>query len=564
MSAKLPESTVPSSMGRQPLFWGLLLLTTALYLPKLTTLTIRGEESRRAVIAREMLESGDWIVPRTQGVVRLSRPPFQNWLIAGTAMVTGGMSTWAVRLPGLAATLVTVTILYWYASRRLSPTGAFLTAVAYASMLQVIEQGRTGETEPILAAVVAGSLLVWHGGLLSGWRPEAYWAAGAAFAALATLTKGLQGPLYFFAATWGYLLLTGRYRLLFTRSHLVGGLVFLTIVGLWQIPFMLKMSVEDGWMIYVSNVAKRFHDDRWSTFVTHFLTYPPSIVVGCLAPWSILYFAYLHPDVRAHLGPRRELLGFCLIATLICLPSVWLPPEARPRYFMPLFPCCAVLVGVAAETLLHLGGPVALRLWRLVTRGTTLVLSLAAAGIVGWSLTATSGVVLPWGPMLGYAMLVVSLTWLTWRDTRVLNEAVAIRSASCVALVLGATYLAPIMTYQELRSIDHPTEIAALRSQLPEGTRLVSFDHAHHLFLHYFGETVELLPWPSPDVGPPRDFEYFCVHVGGTETPELPFAWEPVASLSVDRNWHAVPERRMLVGRVVTERTALRDTSASR
>ena len=44
---------------------------------------------------------------------------------------------------------------------------------------------------------------------------------------------------------------------------------------------------------------------------------------------------------------------------------MWLPPEARPRYFMPLFPCFAVLVGIAAEVLLEPGrvAPVYSSLW---------------------------------------------------------------------------------------------------------------------------------------------------------------------------------------------------------
>ena len=37
-----------------------------------------GEETRRGQVAVEMIESGDWIVPREQGDLFLSRPPLQN------------------------------------------------------------------------------------------------------------------------------------------------------------------------------------------------------------------------------------------------------------------------------------------------------------------------------------------------------------------------------------------------------------------------------------------------------------------------------------------------------
>ena len=89
-------------------------------------------------------------------------------------------------------------------------------------------------------------------------------------------------------------------------------------------------------------------------------------------------------------------------------------------------------------------------------------------------------------------------------------------------------------------------------------SRLVSFDHVHHVFLPYFGDTVPLLPWPETTADLPSDVDYFCVHVGGQEEPQLPFAWEPVASLSVDRNRHKVPEERIVVGRIIhdTEQVA--------
>jgi hypothetical protein len=57
----------------------LLLLVVVGYFLRAGELPIRGEEPTRAQIAREMVEGRDWLVPRQQGDLFLSRPPPQNW-----------------------------------------------------------------------------------------------------------------------------------------------------------------------------------------------------------------------------------------------------------------------------------------------------------------------------------------------------------------------------------------------------------------------------------------------------------------------------------------------------
>lgn len=558
-AAPVPASTLASSTAlayrtawyREASLWLLVAVTIGIYLPRLTTLTIRGEESRRAVIAREMVDTGDWLVPRTQGVPRLSRPPLQNWMIAGIATVSGGMSSWAIRLPGVGSTLLTVILIYWYARGRLQPFGALVSGLAYVSMLQVLEQGRTGETEPVFTAMVAASQLIWHGGRDRGWKPAVYWSLAGACGGLAMLTKGLQAPIYFFAPAWCYLLLTGHWRCLLSWGHAAGCLAFAAVVGAWQVPFALTMGLENSKLIYLWNVTARFHDRRTSTFLLHLLTYPPSILFGCLAPWSILLFGFTRQPIRQQIGPRRDMLTFLLVAITICFPSVWWPPEARPRYFMPLFPAFAVLIGLAAELLLEVRDRSAARLWTLFVRGCVIAMGLAALGVTGWSLFGTGPRTPPLASSLIYSLLVLTLGGLTWQVGVDLTSRSMTRGALAITVFLGLSYVGPMITSLALRSENLPARIAVLRTRLPDPPRLVSFDHVHHVFVHYFGEPVRLLPVPESLADVPDDVEYFCLEAPGLSQPELPFAWELVDALPVDRNRREVPELRVIVGRIV-------------
>ncbi|HBY59463.1 MAG TPA: glycosyl transferase, partial [Solibacterales bacterium] len=60
----------------------------------------------QASIARTMLESGDFVTARLNGIVYLEKPPLKYWLIAASFALFGPHD-WAARLPvALAAVLL--------------------------------------------------------------------------------------------------------------------------------------------------------------------------------------------------------------------------------------------------------------------------------------------------------------------------------------------------------------------------------------------------------------------------------------------------------------------------
>ncbi len=540
-----------TSLWRERELWIVLLLAVALYAPRLTTLTVRGEESRRAIIAREMIDRGDWIVPRTQGEVRLSRPPLQNWWIAAFAVTFGEMNALAIRLPGLISTVLTVGLIYWYSRRRLDRTASLVAAVAYASVLQVLEQGRTGETEPIFTFLVAASLLLWHGCWLES-RHRTAWLLGGAFGGLAMLAKGLQAPLYFFGSIWCYLILTRQWRALLQPAHALGISAFAGVVGLWQAAFVAEMGLADGWMIYFWNVQNRFHDPRIITIVEHLATFPIIVIVACLAPWSWMLLGYLDRGVRQSLGNKRDVVAFATISILVCFPSVWIPPAARPRYFMPLFPCFAVLIGIVMESLLQRFDQQRMPLWTHFVRGCTILMISAAAIVPVLSIALSHTDFLP--PLMeatAFALIAAITAVLLWTWGDVISTTNVRRVSLTVAAFLGVCYVGPVMTSQQQRTGNLPEATAALRDRLPSDAHLQSFGHIHHVFLYYFGRPVELLPVPKSETDLTADVDYFLINGEGHERPELPFAWEEVAVVSIDRNKRPVPKETVVIGRRV-------------
>src|SRR5947209_17842055 len=90
-------------------FWGCFafiaaLAATILFL-NLSYPLIEPDEGRYAEIGREMLTSGDWVVPTLNGRPYLDKPPLFYWLLAGSFELFGVSARAARLVPALAALL---------------------------------------------------------------------------------------------------------------------------------------------------------------------------------------------------------------------------------------------------------------------------------------------------------------------------------------------------------------------------------------------------------------------------------------------------------------------------
>ncbi len=305
----------------------LMILGALIYLPRLAELPFRGEEPRRVICAFEMLQSGNFVVPTIQNEVFLSRPPFQNWVIAGLGAIRGSFDHLTGRLPSVFFLLMTALLIYGYARVRLSHAASFFAALCFITFPQVIQLGITAETELMFTFFLSGSFLLWHKGELDDWSPWFKWSIAYFFLALATLTKGInQAPLYFAAIIGCYLLFHRKLKSFVTLSHLVGLSLFLFIVGFWQWQFIQDVGSKVGWMMHAGDVGLRFKDMGVSKYLEHALVFPIELV-AVLLPWSIFFVVYFSRKFWMNLSSQiRPIALFSISAIAITILTVWYPP----------------------------------------------------------------------------------------------------------------------------------------------------------------------------------------------------------------------------------------------
>jgi 4-amino-4-deoxy-L-arabinose transferase-like glycosyltransferase len=79
--------------------WGLPALTLFTFFFLLGSRSLNEpDEGRYSEIAREMIETGDWLVPHFWYLPHLDKPPMTYWLVAGSVKLFG-QNEWAARLP---------------------------------------------------------------------------------------------------------------------------------------------------------------------------------------------------------------------------------------------------------------------------------------------------------------------------------------------------------------------------------------------------------------------------------------------------------------------------------
>lgn len=527
----------------------LMVFVLGAYFTRMSDLTIRGEESRRGLIAREMLTTGDWIVPRCQGVTLYSRPPLQNWLIAGLAVCRGTIDAVAIRLPSDVALLLTAVMIYGYGRRFLSKLGALTAGLAYASMGQVLELGRMGETDALFTLFISGSLLTWHWSFQKYGSTVATWCLGYLFVGLGMLTKGPQAPVYFAGVIGAYLLWTRQWRAALSGAHVAGIALFFLIFGAWQIPFVRMLGPEGAGRMYVNDVGHRFMDATVFSVGEHLVNFPFE-VFACMLPWSGLLLAWFIPRFRQLICEARPNFIFLTLCLAVTFPTVWLPPGARPRYFMPLYPCAALMAGLVADRLcLASRVPSLVVFWKVFVCACSLAMGAAGLGMLVVSL-GDFGIWLaqPATHACVYAVLCVGLAVVAWRSLS--TDSLRARRVAVLSIAgfLALTHCTVGITALQGVSIDTSGAVAELKAKLPPGTKLVSFEQVHHMFVFYFNDDVPVRPAPQT-VEEVDDVSYFCVAPGELEKNPLPFEWEKLAEINCDRRIEPFPRARVVVGR---------------
>jgi 4-amino-4-deoxy-L-arabinose transferase-like glycosyltransferase len=312
------------------------------------------DEGRYAEIPREMLASGDWLVPRLNDLLYFEKPPLQYWLTAIAYSVLG-VGAFSARLWPALAGVLTLGVVFVTARRLGGVLAGVIAAWVLASSLLFVglahvltlDMGVTFFLTLALGALI-GALDVRLDA-----RARYVWALAMwASMALAVLSKGLIGVVLPGLALAACLALERNLRVLAHLRWGSGLAVFAAIAVPW---FALVAQRHPDFLafFFVGEHLQRFtaaghaRPGGWYFFVA-------VLALGTL-PWIALQGRGLRDAWRAAPAPGsllnapRLLLAWSVTITVFFS----LSRSKLPAYVLPVLPAMAVLAGLAAVRAPH-------------------------------------------------------------------------------------------------------------------------------------------------------------------------------------------------------------------
>ena len=323
----------------------LLLAGTLLFLPGLGARDLwNPDEPRYAEVAREMLLTGEYLVPHLNGEVYSQKPPLLFWAMAAAGRLTGQLDEAAARLPSVLSAIAALMLVHRLGKRLFSPRAAWIAAAAFATGSKILWQGRIGQIDMLLVALVSAAVWFW----VRSWtenRP-ALVLGFYAFAGLGTIAKGPVSLLPPLLGTLGFLAWQ-RDRDGFRRLWLGRGLlVYAGVVLLWLVPAALVGGPE-----YLRAIAFRQTVERYADPWHHFQPwyYYLEVMPADFFPWSLLLPGALVAAWKGLDGERRRALRWAIAWCAATLLFFSVSPAKRTVYILTMYPALALLVGAGLD-----------------------------------------------------------------------------------------------------------------------------------------------------------------------------------------------------------------------
>lgn len=373
MSLSATKVLEPSSEKKSPavrwtsldwqIFACVVVVAILLFLPALGLMPIMDpSDGYYSEGAREMFESGNYLVPHLNYVPWFEKPILIYWLIVLSYKIFG-VCEFAARLPAATSAAVLLILTYPFGRQFLRRRAALLSTLVFGSSALVLLIGHVAVTDMplcLLFSTAVGCLFLTITKNISWTKWVAYVALG-----LAVLCKGPMAGLLVFASLFAYIAFTSRTIDAAWQSvkklQLIYGAIIVAAIAL---PWFVAVTIATNGEFYQEFFIRQNIGRALGT-VNHQagpLYYVP-VYLGGFFPWSIYLLSFI-PAIamvvkrartkNVQMSMRSKVIVLCALIVAWMYPFFTVISAKLTTYILPMFPALAILVGTSLDRMIRL------------------------------------------------------------------------------------------------------------------------------------------------------------------------------------------------------------------
>ena len=325
------------------------------------------DETRYAVMARDMVHSLNWNNMMFNMEPFLEKPPLYFWLVGASIKLFGTFNEFVVRFPiALSSTFLTFAT-YFFGKKVISRKFGLISALVLLSSVFFLIFSHIAILDMVLTVFMTSAL---YCGFLTHFCQEKYkkflWWYFYLFIGVGFLAKGLLALAIPFTIIFLYNMFTKTLKDLFKPINILPGvLLFLAVMVPWHSIMYAEYGFRFVKEYFLLHHFARFIDSANIGRERPFFYFVPIFLMGFL-PWTLVFLAFTgdcikklvakfeaaEGDLRARIcqltvvqNNEQKLLLFAWLYFIVVFLVFSISSTKLPTYILPVFPAAALLTG---------------------------------------------------------------------------------------------------------------------------------------------------------------------------------------------------------------------------
>jgi 4-amino-4-deoxy-L-arabinose transferase-like glycosyltransferase len=303
-------------------------------------------EPREALVVRDIVLEGRWLLPLRAGEHIASKPPLFHWFAAGASILHGEMTEASIRFPSAFFATLGVFLCYFFARRLYGSKTGLWAGLILATTALYYAAGIEARVDMTLVFFVTLTLILFFAIYRGFLQHDIWWYVFFITAGVSVTAKGPVSIVLCGLVIATFLLLQKRWDIFRTMLCHPGLLLGMILCVAWYAAalylggdefFNLQFVKENFARYFVHGEGGTGHQKPFYYFVPYLFT------LGM--PWTLFLPGVIWSYFSDRFRLREDLLFLGLWAATVFV-FFSLSAGKRPPYILPLYPPVALLIAV--------------------------------------------------------------------------------------------------------------------------------------------------------------------------------------------------------------------------